>query len=145
MKGGASEGDEYLWTEIKPEYRNRDARLAVMDAQGVEACVLFPSVALVAEHFFDDPDDLYLNFHSFNRYLHEEWGFAYRDRIHPVPAISLRELDRAVAGARLVAATRGPGWSACGPARRTADPRPTRTSTRSGPGWRKPAFRWSST
>jgi predicted TIM-barrel fold metal-dependent hydrolase len=125
MKGGGSEGDEYLWTEVKPEYRNRDARLAVMDAQGVEACVLFPSVALVAEHFFDDPDDLYLNFHSFNRYLHEEWGFAYRDRIHPVPAISLRDLDRAVAelewlrdeGTRVVGMRPGPAYG-----RSPADP-----------------------
>ena len=89
-----------------------------MDAQGIEACVLFPSVALVVEHFFESPDDLYLNFHAFNRYLDEEWGFSYQGRIHPVAAVSLRDLSRAVdelewllgRGARVVGLRPGPAY-----------------------------------
>ena len=125
MKGGSADGDAYLWTEVKPEYRHRDARLAVMDAQGVEACVLFPSVALVVEHFLEDPDDLYLNFHAFNRYLLDEWGFSHLGRIHAVPALSLRDLDRAIAelewllaeGARVIGMRPGPAYG-----RSPADP-----------------------
>ena len=118
MKGGATGQEAYRWTEVKPEYQHRDARLAVMDAQGIEACVLFPSVALVVEHFFESPDDLYLNFHAFNRYLDEEWGFSYQGRIHPVAAVSLRDLGRAVdelewllaRGARVVGLRPGPAY-----------------------------------
>jgi predicted TIM-barrel fold metal-dependent hydrolase len=117
MKKGAGDGDgQYQWTEVKPEYRDRDARLAVMDEQGVEACVLFPSVAVVVEHFLDNADDLYMNFHSFNRFLAETWGFAYKNRIHAVPFLSLRVLDRALeelewvlaAGARVIGLRPGP-------------------------------------
>jgi predicted TIM-barrel fold metal-dependent hydrolase len=125
MKSGATEADAYRWTDIKPAYRDRDARLGVMDEQGMEACVLFPSVALIVEHFFDDPRDLYLNFHSFNRYLQETWGFAYKGRINPVPAISLRDLDSAVTelewlidnGTRVVGMRPGPAYG-----RSPADP-----------------------
>ena len=118
MKTGTGAGDAYQWTEVKPEYRDRDARLAVMDGQGVEACVLFPSVAIVVEHFLDDPADLYLNLHSFNRFLKETWGFAYQDRIHTVPLVSLRDVDRAVtelewlleSGARVLGMRPGPAY-----------------------------------
>ena len=118
MKKSDFSEDVKVWSEMKPEYRDRDARLSMMDTQGVEACTLFPSVAIIAEHFFDDPDDLYLNFHSFNRYLCEEWGVAYKDRIHGVPVVSLRDLDRAVTeldwlldqGAKVVGMRPGPAY-----------------------------------
>ena len=34
---------------IRPEYRNRDARLHVMDEQGLAACFLFPTLAVGME------------------------------------------------------------------------------------------------
>lgn len=125
MKKGTADETDYPWTSIKPEFRDPAARLAVMDAQGVEAVALFPSVALVVEHFFHSADDLYLNFHSFNRYLSEEWGFGYAGRIHPVPVVSLRDRDRAVAeldwllgqGTRVVGMRPGPAYG-----RSPADP-----------------------
>jgi predicted TIM-barrel fold metal-dependent hydrolase len=125
MKTAASLEDAYEWGPVLPEYRERDARLAAMDRQQVEANVLFPSVAVVVEHFFERVDDLYANLHAFNRFLDEEWGFAYHGRIHAVPFLSLRDRDRAVAelewvierGARVVGLRPGPAYG-----RSPADP-----------------------
>jgi predicted TIM-barrel fold metal-dependent hydrolase len=115
---------------IRPEYRDRDARLAVMDRQGVEAVLIFPTLAVCIEHFMkDDPEQLYANFHAFNRWLDDDWGFAYRDRIFAAPQLSLRDVDRAVAelefvldrGARVVGLRPGPAYGRS-PADPTFDP-----------------------
>ena len=102
---------------VRPEYRDRDARLKLMDAQGLEAIWLFPTLAVCVEHFMkDDVEQLYANLHAFNLWLDDEWGFHYRDRIYAVPLLSLLDLDRAVAeldevlarGARVVSLRPGP-------------------------------------
>ena len=116
MKSGIVNEGDYQWEAPRPEYLDRDARLALMDQQGVEACLLFPSVAGIVEHFFQDPETLYANFHAFNRWLEESWGFAYQDRIYGLPSLSLRDLDRAVEeldwvlskGARAITLRAGP-------------------------------------
>ncbi|MCB0971055.1 MAG: hypothetical protein KDA97_05990, partial [Acidimicrobiales bacterium] len=42
---------------ISPAYRDPAARLAVMDAQGMEGCFLFPTLAVgMEEALVDDPD-----------------------------------------------------------------------------------------
>jgi predicted TIM-barrel fold metal-dependent hydrolase len=111
---------------VDPAYVNRDARLALMDAQGVEAALIFPTLAVCVEHFMkDDPDQLYANFHAFNRWLDDDWGFAHQDRIFAAPLLSLRDVDRAVAelewvldrGARCIALRPGPAFG-----RSPADP-----------------------
>jgi predicted TIM-barrel fold metal-dependent hydrolase len=104
---------------IRPEFQQRDARVALMDAQGLEAAVLFPTLAVCVEHFMrDDPEQLYANLHAFNEWLDEEWGFAFRGRIYAAPLLSLRDRERAVAeldwalakGARIVALRPGPAF-----------------------------------
>lgn len=96
---------------IRPEYRDRDARLAVMDEQGVEQVWLFPTLGVLYEELLkEDPDAVAIVFRAFNQWVDEDWGFAYRDRIFAAPYISLgdvnaavRELDRALErGARVV-------------------------------------------
>ena len=103
--------------EIRPEYRHRDARLALMDEQGLDAALLFPTVGVCLEHFMkDDPDQLYANLRAFNRWLDEDWGYAYRSRIYAAPMLSLVDVERAVAeldevlarGARVVSLRPGP-------------------------------------
>jgi predicted TIM-barrel fold metal-dependent hydrolase len=82
---------------IQPEYRERAARLALMDRQGLESCLLFPTLAVCVEHFMKhDPVQLYANLHAFNRWLEEDWGFAYKDRIFAAPYISLADVNWAV-------------------------------------------------
>jgi predicted TIM-barrel fold metal-dependent hydrolase len=111
---------------VQPAYRDREARLALMDAQGVEAAFLFPTLAVCVEHFMkDDPEQLYANFHAFNRWLDEDWGFAGKGRIYGAPLLSLRDVSRACAeldfvlarGAKLVALRPGPAFG-----RSPADP-----------------------
>jgi predicted TIM-barrel fold metal-dependent hydrolase len=112
--------------EVRPEYRERDARLLRMDEQGLESCFLFPTLAVCVEQFMvDDPEQLYANFHAFNRWLDDDWGFDHRGRIYAAPLLSLRDLDRAVAelewvlarGARVVSLRPGPAYG-----RSPADP-----------------------
>ena len=96
---------------IAPAYQRRDARLGLMDTQGLEASFLFPTLAVCVEHFMkDDPEQLYANLHAFNEWLDEDWGFAHQDRIFGVPMLSLADPDAAIAeldwvldhGARMV-------------------------------------------
>jgi predicted TIM-barrel fold metal-dependent hydrolase len=104
---------------IAPAYRNRDARLALMDAQGLECTFLFPTLAVCVEHFMkDDPEQLYANLHAFNEWLDEDWGFAHQSRIYAAPLLSLLDRERALAeldfvlakGARVVALRPGPAF-----------------------------------
>lgn len=105
-----------LFEPVRPEYRDRYARIRTMDQQGIEACLLFSSIAVVVEHFIDDPAVLYANLAAFNRWLDDDWGYAYGDRIYGVPILSLRvldaaikELDRCIArGARVISLKTGP-------------------------------------
>ncbi|HZR14893.1 MAG TPA: amidohydrolase family protein [Acidimicrobiia bacterium] len=82
---------------IRPEYRDRDARLAVMDEQGVAQIWLFPTLGILYEELLkEDPEAVALVFRSFNQWVEEDWGFAYRDRIFAAPYISLADVNAAV-------------------------------------------------
>ncbi len=82
---------------IRPEYRDRDARLAVMDAQGLEKIWLFPTLGMLYEEALKhDPGAVVLLFRAFNRWLAEDWGMAYRDRIFAAPYLALADVDEAV-------------------------------------------------
>jgi predicted TIM-barrel fold metal-dependent hydrolase len=75
---------------IRPEYRDRDARLEVMDRQQVAGALLFPTLGVGLEAALShDPDAAARVFHAFNRWLAEDWGLAYRDRLYGVPYIPL--------------------------------------------------------
>jgi predicted TIM-barrel fold metal-dependent hydrolase len=83
---------------IKPAYRDRDARLELMDTQNVEACLLFPTLGVgIEEALSHDADLTHDTLESFNRWLDEDWGFHFRERIFAAPMISLMDCDRAVA------------------------------------------------
>jgi predicted TIM-barrel fold metal-dependent hydrolase len=122
-KGG---GDmEYGGIPIRPEWRNRDLRLNLMDEQNVEGCLMFPNVAVCVEHFMQTDEQLFANLRAFNRWMDEDWGYAYKDRIYAPPMLSLRNLDMAIAeldqvlrdGARCIALKAGPAYG-----RNPADP-----------------------
>ena len=121
MKQGHGGGQVVKRSQVsephRPEYVTRAARVEVLDAQGVEAAVLFPTLAVCVEHFMvDDPDLLYANLGAFNRWLDDEWGLNRDGRIHAPPLLSLVDPDRAVAelewaldrGARIVSLRPGP-------------------------------------
>ncbi len=92
-----------------PEWFNRDARLACMDAQGVEAAWLFPSQGVCMEGPMQPDIEASIEvLRAFNRWLDDDWGFAYQDRIFAVPFLTLSDLDRAVKRARVVPRPRRP-------------------------------------
>jgi predicted TIM-barrel fold metal-dependent hydrolase len=111
--------ETYQPEPMRPEYLEREPRVALMDRQGVDRCVLYPSaMALAAEHYVTDTAALYANLRSFNQWYDETWGFDRDGRIYPVAVLSLRDLDQAVAltddvlarGARIVLLPTGPAY-----------------------------------
>ena len=82
---------------IRPEYRDRDTRLSVMDEQGIEKIWLFPTLGILYEELLKhDPGAVAITFTAFNRWLDEDWGCNYRDRIFAAPYLSLCDVDWAV-------------------------------------------------
>ncbi|MBO0728854.1 MAG: amidohydrolase family protein [Acidimicrobiaceae bacterium] len=80
-----------------PEYQNRDARLALMDAQGMDGAIFLPTLGVGMEQaLIDDPPAVVAAFRAFNRWLEEDWGFAYRERIFAAPYMTLVDPDAAV-------------------------------------------------
>ena len=79
---------------IRPEYRDRDARLAAMDRQGLSKIWMFPTLGMIYEELLKhDPGAVALLFQAFNRWIEEDWGYAYQDRLFASPYISLADLD----------------------------------------------------
>ena len=109
-----------------PEYYDRDARLEVMDAQGIEATWMFPSHGVCIEgpmqSVAKDPEAGVDILRAFNRWIDDDWGFAYKNRIFGIPLLTLTDLNSALAeldwvlqrGARVVAMRHGPAVTADG-------------------------------
>jgi predicted TIM-barrel fold metal-dependent hydrolase len=75
---------------IQPAYYERTARIAAMDAQGVDFAWLIPSLGLgLEEMLYDDPETLYAVFRAYNDWLDEDWGHDRDGRIQTGPLISL--------------------------------------------------------
>jgi predicted TIM-barrel fold metal-dependent hydrolase len=111
--------ETYKPEPMRPEYLQREPRLELLKAQGVERCVLFPAgMALAAEHYVADTDALYANLESFNRWFDETWGFNFQDQFYATAILSLRDLDRSIAltekildrGAKVVLIPTGPAY-----------------------------------
>ncbi|WP_327098738.1 amidohydrolase [Nocardia vinacea] len=85
--------------EMRPEYRDRDARVAVLDKQGIETIFMFPTFGCgVEEALRDDVEATAASLHAFNLWLDEDWGFDRPDhRIVSAPMISLADPAAAVA------------------------------------------------
>ena len=100
-----------------PGYRDRDARLALMDSQGLERAFLFPTLGVGMQVALrHDLPALHAAFRAFNLWLDEDWGFDRDGRLFAAPMLSLAdpieaaaEVDRVLAaGARLVVMVPGP-------------------------------------
>jgi predicted TIM-barrel fold metal-dependent hydrolase len=83
-----------------PEYRDRECRLALMDEQGMGAAIFLPTLGVGMEQaLIDDPEAIVAVFRAFNRWMVEDWGFSYKERIFAAPIFSL--VDPAAATAEL--------------------------------------------
>jgi len=123
---GTPDYEGQVLLENRPEFVDREARLALMDAQGIESTFLFPTLAVCVEQFMgDDVEQMYANVRAFNRWLGETWGFDHQGRIYAPPLLSLLDLEHAVEevetviaeGAKIIALRPGPAYG-----RSPADP-----------------------
>ncbi len=80
-----------------PAFRNPGDRIALMDEQGLDRTLMFPTLAsLVEERMRDDPAMMHAVIHALNEWLHETWGFDHDGRIFTTPIITLPIVDRAI-------------------------------------------------
>ncbi len=90
---------EFL-TEREPipsSYRDRDARVHQLDAHGLESIWLFPTLGVLYEELLKhDPFAVTTTFTGFNRWLSEDWGFHYAERIFAAPYLSLADVEWSV-------------------------------------------------
>ena len=101
-----------------PGYQHRDARVALLDQQGLEGALLFPTLGVgMQEALRRDPVALHAAFDAFNRWLDDDWGYDRGDgRLYAAPMISFCDVDLAVAevtrvleaGARVLVTVPGP-------------------------------------
>src|SRR5690606_31924708 len=78
---------------ISPAFRDRDARLATLDAHGLDKVWMFPTLGMIYESLLvDDPEAVCVTFRAFNRWLEEDWGFAFQGRIFAAPYLSLADV-----------------------------------------------------
>lgn len=108
---------------ISPAYRDPAARVKVMDEQGLDAALLFPTLGVGMENSLaQDPEALLCAFRGFNRWLLDDWSYNYDDRLYSAPYITLadpqwavEELEAVVAkGARVINMRPGPVESPAG-------------------------------
>ncbi|NQZ96617.1 MAG: amidohydrolase family protein [Myxococcales bacterium] len=116
---------------IHIEYRSRDARLALMKSQGLQGAFFFPTLGVgMEESLKHDVPALLAAFRAFNRWLDEDWGFAYKESIFAAPYITLADPDWAVEelewalsrDLRLIVMRSGPVITQAGSYRSPGDP-----------------------
>jgi predicted TIM-barrel fold metal-dependent hydrolase len=121
LRGDSDEGGSPSLSPINalavPEFVDRQARLAKMGEQSVEACLMLPTTGVGVEpQLRETPEVVFPSVRAFNRWLEEDWGFGRDGRIYGAPILSLfdlqevlTELERLLArGARFVVITAGP-------------------------------------
>jgi predicted TIM-barrel fold metal-dependent hydrolase len=80
-----------------PAFREPAPRVALMDDQGIDRALMFPTLAsLIEERLRDDVELTHAAIHALNQWMHETWTFNYQDRIFPVPVITLPIVERAI-------------------------------------------------
>ena len=107
-----------------PAFRDPASRLALMDEQGIDRALMFPTLAsLIEERMRDAPELTHEVIHSLNQWLYETWSFDYEGRIFATPIITLPIVERAIEelewvlerGARVVLIRPAPAYGLRGP------------------------------
>ena len=79
---------------MPPEYMDRDLRLERIEEQGLEGAWLFPTAGILYEEpMVHDIDALCTMFEGFNRWLDDDWGLNYKDKLFAAPYITLADVD----------------------------------------------------
>lgn len=101
-----------------PGYQNREARVRLLDEQGLEGALLFPTLGVgMQEALRRDPEAMHAAFDAFNRWLDDDWGYDRGDgRLYAAPMLSFCDVNLAVAeitrvleaGAKVLVTVPGP-------------------------------------
>ena len=107
-----------------PAFRGPQDRVKLMDEQGIDRSLMFPTLAsLIEERMRDAPELTAAAIHALNEWLYETWQFNYEDRIFTTPVITLGIVEKAIEelewvverGARVVLIRPAPAWGVRGP------------------------------
>ena len=80
-----------------PAFREPEPRLKLMDEQGIDKTLMFPTLAsLLEERMRDDPELTHVVIHALNQWLYETWSFNYENRIFTTPVITLPIVEKAI-------------------------------------------------
>jgi predicted TIM-barrel fold metal-dependent hydrolase len=129
FKKGNPEGKSYReiigrGIDCPPAFREAGARLELMDEQGVDYAMMYPTLAsLIEERMKDDPDLCADAIHGLNQWMIEAWPYAFEKRIFATPVIATGLVDRAIReldfvmehGARAILMRPAPAWGYRGP------------------------------
>jgi predicted TIM-barrel fold metal-dependent hydrolase len=102
FRNGNPEGKSYreiIGDPIRclPAFRSPEPRIELMDEQGVDRTLMFPTLAsLLEERLRDDVDVTHAVIHALNEWMYEEWTFNYEDRIFATPVITLPIVEKAI-------------------------------------------------
>ena len=80
-----------------PAFREPAPRVELMDEQGIDRALMFPTLAsLVEERMRDDPELIHAVIHALNEWMYETWQFDYEGRIFTTPVITLPIVEKAI-------------------------------------------------
>jgi predicted TIM-barrel fold metal-dependent hydrolase len=81
---------------FQPEFNEPEARLKLLDEQGVHGQLIFPTLASVIEsHMGNNVELMAACVHSLNAWTVDEWSFNYKDRLFACAYISLADVELA--------------------------------------------------
>jgi predicted TIM-barrel fold metal-dependent hydrolase len=85
------------YIEAPSAFFEPEARIMLMDEQGIDRAMMWPTLAsLLEERLADDPHATHAVVHALNQWMHEQWTFNFEDRIFPTPIITLPIIDKAI-------------------------------------------------
>jgi len=79
-----------------PAFRGPEPRIAMMDQQGVDAALVYPTLANLVEHSAaEDPELVVAMIHALNRWMLDQWGYVHENRLFMTPVITCALVDEA--------------------------------------------------
>ncbi|CAM3209511.1 putative TIM-barrel fold metal-dependent hydrolase [Williamsia muralis] len=82
--------------EAPPASREPRARIEEINRQGVDAALVYPTLANLVEHSAaEDPDLTVAMIHALNQWMLETWGFTHENRLFMTPVITCALVDEA--------------------------------------------------
>jgi len=80
-----------------PGFQEPAARIELMNEQGLDRSLMFPTLAsLLEERLRHDPELTHAVIHALNEWMYETWTFNYEGRIFATPVITLPIVERAI-------------------------------------------------